>query len=217
MAIINRAIHQSYATDDAGNIVPFADIVVRDEVTGTIITVYPDRSGTVPVVPPLQADAKGYFHFYVQGGRYRIDVTKNGVTSTKRNVAIGTAQEYDANDLLFAFPMFWQAANKPGLGEDLPPLDLPLPVVLYDDFVGWNARLRIAPTSNQTISIRYRPSLVVADTQIATLTFLAGAFSGTFSMADDTPLVAGGQIWPRFPNPRDATMADFSMCILARR
>ena len=217
MPQVHLAKFQAVATDEFGNIIPSPDVAVTRELDGTSPILYANRDGSTQRNNPFVGNVDGSFDFHIEGGAYRIEASKNGLSRVWRYTGVGTAAEYDANDLLFAFPIFWQAANKPGVAEAMPPIDVPLPLTLYNDFDGWYARVRTAPTSTQVVSIRHRAGASGASTEIATLTFTAGQYEGVFVMADDVPLSPGDQVWPLFPSPRDLTMADFSMCILARR
>lgn len=217
MSVIRNAMYRGIAQDENGNVIPNASVTVTNENGGGLAVLYDGRAVDTIADNPLTADSNGYFEFYTVGGAYRIDVTKDLYTRTHRWVGIGTASEFDASDLLFSFPMFWQASNKPGLGEELPPVDVPYPLTLYTTFQGWYGRVRVAPTLTQEISIVTRAGASGASTEIATLTIDAGEYEGAFAMADDVSLDIGAQVWPVMPNPRDATMADFSMVITARR
>jgi hypothetical protein len=88
---------QATIVDEAGNVLPGAQVTVRREVAGApFALVYSDRDGVTPIGNPFAADGEGFAAFHVAGGAYRITVTKAGFTRTWRYVAIGTAAEFDA-------------------------------------------------------------------------------------------------------------------------
>jgi len=218
MGVIKFARKQFQIQNQDGGTEADASVTVIDEDTGAAAVLYGDRDGANQIDNPLTSDADGFVYFHAVGGRYRIDAVKGAFSRTWRYVPVGTAQEYDANDLLFAFPMFFAASNKPDVGEELPPIDVPLDIkLLNDDFVGWYARARTAPTSQAIIQVMYRANATDSPAVLLTVTFDAGEKEGTFALADDVNIDAGSQIWVKFPNPRDATMADFSMVMLGLR
>jgi hypothetical protein len=65
--------YQLTIVDNQGNVVPNANVVVRRETSGTpLAALKADREGTVGKSNPGQADADGYFDFFVIGGAYSI-------------------------------------------------------------------------------------------------------------------------------------------------
>jgi hypothetical protein len=92
---------QRTIVDDAGNILPGAQVTVRREVSGAPLAVlYSDRDGTTPLGNPFTADGDGFAAFHVVGGAYRITATAGAFASIWRYVGIGTASENDVADLL---------------------------------------------------------------------------------------------------------------------
>lgn len=90
---------QATIQDEAGNVLPVAQVTVRREVTGApLAALYSDRAGTASMGNPFTADADGFAAFHVAGGAYRIDVTDGSLTRTYRYVAIGLAAERDSVD-----------------------------------------------------------------------------------------------------------------------
>lgn len=90
------AVFQITVTDDAGNVVPFADIEVRAHTTGQPLAVlYADRAGTTPLGNPVAADANGFIRFYLKGGAYQITATSGDFSRQWLHNAIGTAAEFD--------------------------------------------------------------------------------------------------------------------------
>ncbi len=87
-------------TDLQGNVIPNASIYVVDEATGIAPQLYADRQGLVPVGNPLTAEADGTVNFYVIGGAYRIQASSGAWDRTWRYVGIGTAQEFDVDQII---------------------------------------------------------------------------------------------------------------------
>jgi len=93
------AVCQFHITDEAGNIVPNANVTVTKDETGfPAATIYSDREGLNPISNQLQADANGFIRFYAPGGAYRIVASKGGFNRIWRHVAIGLYSEADPDD-----------------------------------------------------------------------------------------------------------------------
>lgn len=88
---------QATITDDAGNVVPAASVEVRDEATGLLALLKPNRDGSGALGNPFNADAQGFAAFYVVGGAYKIIATSGAFSREWRYVAIGTAAEFDSS------------------------------------------------------------------------------------------------------------------------
>jgi len=101
---------QRTIVDEAGNVIPNADIEVRNEGAGTLASLFTDRDGTTPAGNPITADGDGYAFFYVDVGRYLISATDGLLTREWRDVVLPDervnldARYYtqDAADALFA-------------------------------------------------------------------------------------------------------------------
>ncbi|QUS40568.1 hypothetical protein RPMA_18290 [Tardiphaga alba] len=90
------ARHQFTVTDEAGNIVPFANVEVRAEIPGLpLVQLYDDRDGISPIGNPIVADADGFVFFHCLGGAYQIRVWLGALDATRNYVAVGRAQESD--------------------------------------------------------------------------------------------------------------------------
>jgi hypothetical protein len=88
---------QSTIVDNAGNVLPAAQITVRREVAGAPLAVlFTDRDGITPLGNPFPAGGDGFAACHAAGGAYRIDVVAGSFTRTLRYVAIGLQQESDA-------------------------------------------------------------------------------------------------------------------------
>lgn len=111
---------QGTVTDDAGNVVPNANVEVRRETPGApLATLYADRQGTVALGNPFITDSEGFAAFHVIGGSYQVRAYKNGFERVWRYVGVGTGQEADLvalydPGLLFEFET--QTAAPPSVG-----------------------------------------------------------------------------------------------------
>ena len=118
------AIWQATVVDDAGNILPAAQIEVRHETAGSpIATIYQDRDGLIPLGNPFNAnaapfDSDGFVYFYAADGAYKITATSGSFSRTWRYVPVGLAAEKGVSEpgasLLFDTAT---ADADPGAGE----------------------------------------------------------------------------------------------------
>ena len=110
---------QTTIVDEQGNILPGAQITVREEVPGAPLAMLKsDRNGSVNLGNPFQADADGFAAFHVVGGAYRIDATLGSSTRTWRYVPIGLAAEADGLTSGFRFQFNSATTNSdPGDGQ----------------------------------------------------------------------------------------------------
>lgn len=136
---------QATIVDEAGNILPGAEVTVRREVGGApLASIFSDRDGSVPLGNPFTADASTAFAaFHVAGGAYRIDVVSGSFSTTWRYVGVGLAQESDA------IPLFQGSEDQVAAA----PTDL---VLLLDASDSNNPKLSAASTigtGRQTIWI----------------------------------------------------------------
>ncbi|WP_424630044.1 hypothetical protein [Bradyrhizobium sp. SYSU BS000235] len=93
---MTMARHQFSVTDDAGNVIPFANVEVRAEIPGQpLVQLYSDRAGTVAMGNPVQADEKGFVFFHAVGGAYQVRVYLGDMERTWRYVGIGLGAETD--------------------------------------------------------------------------------------------------------------------------
>ena len=87
---------QSTVVDEAGNVLPGAQVTVRREMAGAPLAVlYQDRDGLVPLGNPFPAAGDGFAAFHAAGGAFRIDAVSGSSTRTWRYVPIGLAAEAD--------------------------------------------------------------------------------------------------------------------------
>lgn len=87
---------QATIQNDAGDIVPAAEITVLHESTGLPATVFSSVGGAA-LANPFPADSKGFAQFYAAAGTYRIIAEDTGTaqTSTHRYVRLGEAASRD--------------------------------------------------------------------------------------------------------------------------
>ena len=90
---------QRNVVDNAGNIQANPTVTVRDATTNSLVSIYSDRAGTAALSNPFAGDANGLAAFYVAGGAYKITAVKDAFSVTWDYVGIGTAQEYDFDDI----------------------------------------------------------------------------------------------------------------------
>lgn len=100
------AAYQFTAQDEDGNVVAAAKVEIRSEVDLSLVTLYGARDGSgTPPGNPATTDSNGFVRVYLEGGRYKVRIytgSSGAPTSEQilRDVAIGTAAEYDRDDLL---------------------------------------------------------------------------------------------------------------------
>lgn len=90
---------QATITDDAGNVVPNANVQVRREIAGLpLAQLYADSEGLTPLGNPFTADADGYAFFYAVGGTtLRVRAFKDGFQRIFYDVRNGNAGTFDAD------------------------------------------------------------------------------------------------------------------------
>lgn len=92
---IRVARHQFVVTNHRGDVVPFANVEVRSETSGSLIQCYSDPLGRNPKGNPFKTDASGSADFHCVGGFYRIRAFQGAEESIRRYVGIGLAQGSD--------------------------------------------------------------------------------------------------------------------------
>lgn len=80
---------QATVINNEGQPVPFAQIEVRSELSGLLVSLWSDRDGTLPVSNPFTADNNGFARFFVAAGDYRLDIDDGSASRTLRYFAIG--------------------------------------------------------------------------------------------------------------------------------
>jgi hypothetical protein len=87
---------QATIVDEAGNVLPGAQVTVRREVAGApLALLFQDRDGLVPLGNPFPAGGDGFAAFHAAGGAFRIDAVSGSSTRTWRYVPGGLAAEAD--------------------------------------------------------------------------------------------------------------------------
>lgn len=109
------------------------------------------------------------------------------------------------------FPLAFDASDRPDSGDTFRRFCFPVPVTFYSGLTGSVANALIPATATAVISLQQN------GTQFATLTFAAGATTGTFACATTTTFSAGGIFSMIAPNPRDATLATLAITVLGYR
>lgn len=89
---------QRTIVDAQGNVVPYAQLQIKVEITQATATIYADRAGN-ELIPNgiVTADVNGYAYFYAPGGLYRIQSVALGIDW--RHVPLGNLQGMDEADL----------------------------------------------------------------------------------------------------------------------
>jgi hypothetical protein len=90
---------QRTIVDDTGAIVPSPTIEVRDQVSNALVSIFSDRAGASALSNPFTGTAEGLAAFHVAGGAYKVTATSGSFTAEWTWVGIGTASEYDFEDL----------------------------------------------------------------------------------------------------------------------
>lgn len=76
-------VWQANIVDLEGNVIPAANIEVREQLTGTLVALYADYALAAPLVNPTVSDGFGFVRFFVATpGLYRILASKGGFTRT---------------------------------------------------------------------------------------------------------------------------------------
>lgn len=207
------AVIQFTCTGENGDVLPGATVEIRAHTSGSpLVPLYENRTGTSNKDNPDTADDEGFYRAYAPAGAYSITVTKDAYTRTWNHYAVGTAAEYDANDLLFAYSMHFGIEFKPTSGHETLPIDVPLEMYLPEDLPNSYARLRTAPADGS-----YEVSFVKNGVEFATATFAVGEEEGVIVCNTEVELAEGDQVWAVMPSPADSAAADFTAVILARR
>jgi hypothetical protein len=90
---------QRTVVDNTGAIVPSPTIEVRDQVSNALVSIFSDRAGASALSNPFTGTAEGLAAFHVAGGAYKVTATSGSFSVEWTWVGIGTASEYDFEDL----------------------------------------------------------------------------------------------------------------------
>lgn len=199
-------------TDDAGNLMTGATVEVRDEESGALASLKSNRDGNSTKTNPFTA-SDGYADFYVTGGAYKITATLGGETVTLRYRGVGTAAEYDINEVSrwsFAF----STTGLLGDGEELPALATPVAVTIPADCEGSSAAAADgAATGSAVIQFKYSTNNGATWTNAFTCTFAPASRTGVFALAADLSLPARALLRPVGPATHDPTLEGFTALI----
>lgn len=84
-----RGVFQATIVDGDGNVVPEANIEVRDETSGDLVQVYEEFEAGDMFGNPFTADTSGFTRFYLESGLYRIRAYLGEFERIWRHVMIG--------------------------------------------------------------------------------------------------------------------------------
>ena len=83
-------IWQRTITDNQGNVIPGAEVLVVVEATGLEADIFSNRDGTTPRTNPFFTGSDGFAQFYAAPGEYRIEATgPTGSIVWRWNVLVG--------------------------------------------------------------------------------------------------------------------------------
>ncbi|WP_371346101.1 hypothetical protein [Ancylobacter sp. IITR112] len=90
---------QATITDEAGNVMPGAQVTVRNEATGLLASLFADKEGAEPLDNPftIDPDGDGGVAFYVAAGFYEITATLGTLIAAAQDANVGSmnAADYD--------------------------------------------------------------------------------------------------------------------------
>ena len=205
------SVLRGHVVNQDGSVISNAEVEVRRHSDGGLASLYSTRTGTGGLLNPYETDTNGLFEFFLVAGAYEVTVTAPGFEAVYPYVAVGTAGEYDASDLLFAYVVTFALTGRPVNSEQMPPHVLPLAVTFPEDFAGSYASLQTATTAEKVVSITRNGST------IGTITFAAAATVGVFDMAAEVACAVGDKIGLTFPASADTTLAGVSVSLLGVR
>lgn len=124
----NRSIQ-----NERGQVVPNASVRVLDERTRQLAVIYTDRDGVSRMDNPFQSGPSGEAEFHAVGGSYQVTADKDGFSATWRFEAIGTAQEYDVDQLIEAAGSGILPFNTRAEMNAVTPSSVPAGAVVWND------------------------------------------------------------------------------------
>lgn len=142
------AAFQMQVTDLEGNVVPYAKVEIRGEVSGyPRADIYTDRDGTILSANPVTADSEGFFRIFARGSAYRVNATLGSFEREWRYVAIGLGAE---TDIMVSTPKgAWNSGTTYAIG-DLVSVTVSTTVHMYISLQ--NTNLNHAPDSSAPIA-----------------------------------------------------------------
>lgn len=98
------SVYQASIVNDAGDILPGAEVEVILESTGLPATIYSTRGGAA-LSNPMFADANGFAQFYADAGEYRISATSGVFSQVWRYVRLGDGGSNDTGTNFDQIPL----------------------------------------------------------------------------------------------------------------
>ena len=114
------------------------------------------------------------------------------------------------------YDLIFPSSGLLGDGEELPAVPIPTPLTLPASLPGSLAFCDVAPTSEAIFTFKKKTG-AGAWTSVFTVTFAAGAITGSFTLAADASLAAGDRLRPVCPATHDPTLEGFTATIAALR
>lgn len=92
-------IFQSVVVNDSGDILPNAQVQVRGEIDGGVVSLYANRdaTGLISAVGDMQADEDGFVKFFAWPDRYQITITSGGFSRIYNHVQLYPLREFVAD------------------------------------------------------------------------------------------------------------------------
>ena len=102
MALANFTSAAFLNSSGLAAIAGLSSVEVRRESDNALAAIYADVNAATPLGNPFLSDSEGWFELYAAGRArgYKITVTNGGYSNILRHVAIGTAAEFDASDVI---------------------------------------------------------------------------------------------------------------------
>jgi hypothetical protein len=95
------SVWQRTIVNTSGDVIGGASVEVRRESDDVLITLFSTPSVSGPTLSnPVSADSAGFVRFYAAEGAYRITATSGAFSAVWRNVQLGTAQRFNADQNL---------------------------------------------------------------------------------------------------------------------
>lgn len=209
---------QGFATDASGSVIAGAKVEVTTHEPGNPLAtvIFEDRNGAVAADNPIITDADGYYLAYVPGGAYRLRIytgTSEAPTYERimPHVQIGTAKEYDASNLLFAYIIHFDVENTPPSAYAPPGHVVPFACTAPEGMANSLLYCRTDPASAVEFDV------YVDGVAFATCTIAAGANDGVVDSDAETEIPAGAVVTIVLPSPADADMANVSLTLVLPR
>lgn len=208
---MTNSIWQATIQNDAGDVIPGAEITVVDENTGLNATIYSSRGGAA-LANPFFADSNGFAQFYAASGTYRVTAENTGTGETQtwryidlgdaasRDVGTATGQIPDADDLGVVGNTNYHSGNMnaDSFGGNIDSKISGKAISATQALVEIKSTNRVEPTS---ISVTGNFNVLNADLSlntssiIPTLTTASGVGSVVVLLSGLSGLLAGDVVW----------------------